>query len=75
MSAVPVTVWDVDPPLNSISPAPECVALFVTFPFTVIINPPSANVSPAVAIVKLPAIVNAEAAVFVPDAPVMVKLL
>ena len=63
MSAVPVITWSADPPLNKISPVPEYVALFVTFPFTVIVFPPSAKV-PALT-TRLPAMVIAAETVFV----------
>ena len=59
--------------LTSIFPAPEWVPLFVKVaPLKVIVFPPSAKVPPAVAMVKLPATVIAEAAVFV-LAPVKIR--
>ena len=63
MLVVPDIACAPEPPVNIILPAPECVALLVTFPFTVIVFPPSAKV-PAL-MVRFPATVIADAAVFV----------
>ena len=52
----PKTVWISAPPLSNNSPAPDSVPLLVTFPFTVMVLPLSANVL-FIRIVRFPFIV------------------